>query len=152
MALPSGREDDIMSRIVAVVSRASTIAALSGLAVDNEVIVVGPSGDAEAARIDHALDITPRGPLSARIVALAWRSAPGRNLLRISPLDTSRRLWRTARRDQQLRSLVRSADVVVAADRDAIFTVWKMTRKRAYGTSWAAAFGATAARFALGQS
>ncbi len=137
-----------MSKVVAVVSRASAADAVGDLGEGVDVIVVGPTS-AEPSAVDHRIAMPPRGRLSGRIVELAWRSAVGRNAIRVTPLDDSRRLWRAARKDRELRELIRSADVVLAADRDAIFTVWKMTRSRSYGAGWSAVFGAAAARFAL---
>lgn len=134
-----------MSRVVAIVSHPGTVAGLGDLTAEHDVTVVGPSGS------DVDLTLHPAGvPAALRpLVAAAWRSPAGRNAVRISPFDRSRLLWRAARRDDALRALVAEADVVVAADRDAVFTVWKMTRRRSFGNRWAAVFGTTAARFLL---
>ncbi|MCR2824036.1 hypothetical protein [Microbacterium sp. zg.Y909] len=134
-----------MSRIVAIVSQPGAIAGLGDLVVEHEVVIVGPSGE----NTDHVLRPTPLPSILRRWVDAAWRSPAGRNAVRISPWDTSRRLWRAARRDRRLRSLIAGADVVIAVDRDAVFTVWKMSRKRDVGRAWTAVYGTNAARFAL---
>ncbi|WDH79816.1 hypothetical protein PTQ19_05085 [Microbacterium esteraromaticum] len=122
--------------------------ALADLAARAEVVRVGPASKG-AHSVTHVLTpAAPRG-LSQRIERLAWRSAVGRNAIRISPLDRSRRLWRAAKRDRVLHALVRDADVVVALDRDAILTVWKLSRMRDLGDSWDAVYGGSAALFAL---
>lgn len=137
-----------MSRVVAIVSDASSVAALADLGTAHELVVASPA-EAGTAGVDHVVALPPRAGLAARIVRLCWTTQLGRNVIRISPLDQSRRLWRAVRRDAALRDLVRSAEVVVAGDRDAVFAVWKMTRARTYGSRWSAVYGATAARFVL---
>lgn len=135
-------------RVVAVSSVAQESPALAELAAEADVTRVGPRSTATATD-SYALDPRPAGAFAGRIERLAWRSAIGRNLIRITPLDRSRRLWRAAKRDRALRELVRGADVVVALDRDAILTVWKLSRERALGDGWDAVYGGTAALFAL---
>lgn len=137
-----------MSRVVAVVSHAGAADALSDLATEHSLAVVGPvRADGAPSRVTHELRVGERSRLSQAVVRIAWRSAVGRNLIRNTPLDQSRRLWRAARADRAVRALVRDADIVLAVDRDAVFTVWKMTRSRQYGDRWAAVFGASAARY-----
>ncbi len=137
-----------MSRIVAVVSHPGTVDALADLAEEHDLAIVGPRpARTGVMQVTHPVDLGTRSPLSAAIVRVAWRSAAGRNLIRTSPLDQSRRLWRATRSDRAVRELITGADVVVAADRDAVFTVWKMTRSRRFGQGWAAVFGASAARY-----
>lgn len=136
-----------MSRVVAIVSHQGAIGALGDLA-SADLSVAAPPGDAPG-QVDLMFVLQPIPSWVERILTFARRTALGRNAVRLTPLDPSRRLWRAARRDARLAELVRSADVVVAVDRDAIFTVWKMTRSRRYGTAWAAVYGASAARFAL---
>lgn len=135
-------------RVVAIMSSDHETPALAELAAQVELTRVGPASKDADAR-EHVLTPRSQGPLARRIERLAWGSALGRNLIRITPLDRSRRLWSAARGDGALHDLVREADVVVALDRDAILTVWKLSRKRELGTSWDAVYGSTAALFAL---
>lgn len=135
-----------MSRVVVFVSHDGAAAGLGDLADENDVTIVGPAGDG----VDIAV-MVPDVPAPLRgAVSFARRSAAGRNLVRVTPLDQSRRLWRVVRKDARIAELIKNSDVVVAGDRDAILTVWKLTRKRKLGSSWPAVFGAAAARFALG--
>jgi len=135
-------------RVIAIMSADHDAPALAELEAHAEVTRVAPSAERSSAG-RHMLEPLRSGPLARRIERMAWRSALGRNLLRITPLDRSRRLWRVARRDGGLRDLMRSADVVVALDRDAILTVWKLSRTAELGESWDAVYGGTAALFAL---
>lgn len=135
-------------RVIAIMSAEHDAPALSELEAHAELIRVVPSAKNPSPGL-HPLEPLRSGPVARRIERIAWRSALGRNLLRITPLDRSRRLWRVARRDGVLRDLVRSADVVVAQDRDAILTVWKLSRVAQLGETWDAVYGATAALFAL---
>ncbi|GAB2842080.1 hypothetical protein ACFQ0P_01640 [Microbacterium insulae] len=142
-----------MSRVVAVVSHPGAVEALADLAAEHDLTVIVP-GDVAPGTMPHTYPaaVPVRAPVAARIVSAAQRSAIGRNLVRISPLDQSRRLWRAVRDDPRIADLIRSADIVVAADRDAVFTVWKMTRTRRFDGPWAAVFGVAAARYAAARS
>lgn len=135
-------------RVVAIMSSDHGTPALAELAAQAEVTRVGPASKNASTR-EHVLTLPSQRAMARRIERLAWGSALGRNLIRITPLDRSRRLWSAARRDRTLHDLVREADVVVALDRDAILTVWKLSRKRELGVSWDAVYGGTAALFAL---
>lgn len=136
-----------MSQVVAVVSHPGARASLRDLS-SHALTVIGPASDT-----DDASDVVVTLPRTIawveRLKALAWRSAAGRNLVRVSPVDRSRLLWRAVRNDPRVLERIRAADVVVAADRDALLTVWKMTRAKRYGSSWAAVYGVPAALFAL---
>lgn len=133
-----------MSRIVAFVSHSGAAAALADLARDHDVTVIGPAGDG----VDIAVDIPPVPAVLRAAVAIAWRSAAGRNLVRITPVDLSRRMWRAAHSDPRIAPLLQTADVAVAGDRDAVFTVWQLSRRNPEA-SWPAVYGANAARFVL---
>lgn len=135
-------------RVIAIMSHDRESPAVAELASQAEVVCVGPVSDASGA-IDHALALRAPGPLARRIEEVAWRSAIGRNVIRITPLDRSRRLWRAAKRDRGLQDLVRSADIVVALDRDAVLTVWKLAHDSRLDGSWDAVYGGAAALFAI---
>lgn len=73
----------------------------------------------------------PPGPLHKRLVPLLVRSALGRNLLRVSPLDGGRRMWRATRRNPAAVEALRTADLIVAVEREAILTGWRSARSLA---------------------
>lgn len=135
-------------RVVAVMSSDHESPALAELAAHADVTRVAPGATASEPDT-HRVDLHPLRGLARRIEQLAWRSAFGRNLVRITPLDRSRRLWRAVKHDAALRELVRAADVVVALDRDAVLTVWKLSREHTLGDQWDAVYGGAAALFAL---
>ena len=63
------------------------------------------------------------------LTAVLSRTLPGRMLTRMLPLDTGVRFWRATARSEQVSVAVRGADLIVAADRDAGFAVWKWLRR-----------------------
>lgn len=71
-----------------------------------------------------------------RLSTLLRRSAPGRLVISLSPVDPSRVFWRSVRSDSEAMTLLGSADVVLAADLPAARTAWHMlhagTVPRAY--------------------
>ncbi len=56
-------------------------------------------------------------------------SALGRTLLRLTPADRGVRLARRVRADAAARRALDGAEVLVAAERDAILTVWRAARR-----------------------
>lgn len=135
-------------RVVAIMSHAHEVPALAELAMQAEVLRVGPASE-RTSDVGHTLAPRSQGPLARRIERWGRGSVLGRNVIRITPLDRSRRLWRAAKHDRVLSELVRNADVVVALDRDAVLTVWKLSRLRDLGDSWDAVYGGAAALFAV---
>ncbi|WP_243224847.1 hypothetical protein [Microbacterium sp. CIAB417] len=132
-----------MSTVAVLVSRSGSAAAIGDLDAE-EITVIGP--DAAA----YPVELRPLPLWIDRLRTLAWRTVLGRNLVRLSPFDDSRRLWNALRRDASIAAVVRDADVVVAGDRDAVFSVWQMSRKsRTFGGGWAAVYGFAAAQWAL---
>lgn len=132
-----------MSIVVAFVAHSGSMAAVEGLGAGT-VVLVGPDAPG------FPVDLPRRSRLSERLRSLAWRTAWGRNLFRVSPFDDSRRFWRAIGKNPYVAGIVRDAQVVVAGDRDAIFSVWQMTKKpRRFGRTWSAVYGVSAARFAL---
>lgn len=80
--------------------------------------------------IDLAITLgKPVSALSQRISRMLSSSAPGRNLLRLTPLDGGRRLARAAREDPRLAEAARTADLLVVLERDGILTGWRATRR-----------------------
>jgi hypothetical protein len=70
-----------------------------------------------------------RGALATRVASRLNGSALGRNALRLTPLDNGRAFARSAGRDKSFRSAIAQADMVIAAERDAILTVWRIGRE-----------------------
>jgi hypothetical protein len=70
-----------------------------------------------------------RGAFGTRLTSRLSGSALGRNALRLTPLDTGRAFARSAGRDTSFRSAIAQADMVIAAERDAILTVWRIGRE-----------------------
>lgn len=83
-----------------------------------------PDDDIAILRIER-----PRpGRLAERVTPRLKGSAAGRNLLRLTPWDPGRSFARRAAHDQALRDALAGADLVIAAERDAILTVWRFGR------------------------
>lgn len=59
----------------------------------------------------------------------AARSVVGRTLLRLTPADRGARLRRAVRRSASARAALDQAQTLVAADRDAILTIWSAGRR-----------------------
>jgi hypothetical protein len=86
-----------------------------------------------------------RGTAVMRLLGTLGRSAPGRNLIRLTPLDTGRDFAKRAARVAEVRQVLRRADIVVAAERDAIIAVWRGGRALA-PTAAHLVYGLSAAR------
>jgi hypothetical protein len=100
-------------------------AALSDLLPTDELIVVRwQGGDIEVGAIQVA-----EHPLAKRLVEALSRTLPGRMLVRVLPLDTGARFWRSTRRSAEIARRVHEADLLVAAERDAGFAVWQWLRR-----------------------
>lgn len=135
-------------RVVAITAHTQDTPLPSELTARADILRVGPAPQGTR-HVDHVLSIRQPSTLARRIEGFAWRSPLGRNLIRVTPLDRSRRLWRAARSDHRLRAILSTADIVVALDRDAILTVWKLARMRDADARWDAVYGGPAALFAL---
>lgn len=86
----------------------------------------------------------------SRLSELARRTAPGRVLRRLTPLDPGVAFARRVRRSAAARAAIDSADLLVSVERDAQFTVWTESRRRSRrGTRVAAVSGFPAARSAV---
>lgn len=72
----------------------------------------------------------PIGDAISRLLDRTLRkSFIGLNLIRLSPWDTGRVFWRGVRRNSAARNTLLAADIVVALERDALLTVWKIGRR-----------------------
>lgn len=124
----TGVADDI----AALASRAQ-IAVLSEVQVNGEI-------DAETV-------ILPRGGPSARFSDFLSRTTAGRALRRVGPWDPGAMFARRAKRSEAARKVLDSADLIVAAERDACFTAWTWSRLlQRRGVTVAAVQGFAAAR------
>lgn len=85
-------------------------------------------GDRAAVSQDGTVTLA-KPVLSSRFVAALSHTLPGRMLVRILPIDTGVRFWRSTRRSAEIAALVGHADLLVAADRDAGFAVWQWHRR-----------------------
>lgn len=112
-----------------------------------QVTVVRWSGGMPASDRTHVIT----RPLRAqRVVDRLSGTLPGRMIVRMLPLDAGARFWRASRGSAALTELVLHADLLVSAERDAGFAVWKWMR-RSRRASPAAVRGIPAARAWLAQ-
>ncbi|HWK77242.1 hypothetical protein [Microbacterium sp.] len=94
-----------------------------------------------------------QGTLSARVVAAARGNVLIRTVVRATPLDTGARFWRATRSDSRVRDAVRTADVIVAPERDGGYAAWAWRRLAARkGRELAVVAGYPAARNTIEQS
>ena len=115
---------------------------------DVEVSVVSWSG-ANAPDATNVVLPGSTGPRN-RVIAVAQRSVIGRVLLRLTPLDPAVVFWRATTASDAARAAIRSADLLVAPERDGIYAAWRWCRiGRRAGTPINAVFGYPAARAAL---
>ena len=84
--------------------------------------------DASADAVEQVITV-PEHPLSRRVLTVLGTSLPGRMLTRILPLDTGSRFWRATSTSAAVADQVRKADLIVAAERDAGFAVWRWRRR-----------------------
>lgn len=107
--------------------------------LDLTLIVADGGGDRTLDGIT-VLDVgaVPHG----RLAALMDRSVVGRTLVRLSPADGGARLRRRIRRSRAAMAVLERADVVVACQRDAVFTAWSICRQR--GTAVLGLYGVAA--------
>lgn len=118
--------------IVLFAPSGSVASALEQLAPDPESdhLTVVSRSTPDAGTGVRAIVLRPAlSALSRRAERALGGSAAGRNLLRLSPLDSGRRFSGAARHDQELRERVAEADLIVALERDGILAAWKSVRR-----------------------
>lgn len=136
-----------MSKVVYVATRVSSVPRDDAIDGVNEITVIGPSAtDVSAGRRLIAVDAAALNPTVRKLVDVLWKSVAGRTLVRIAPVDRSRRFFAAVRRARGIVAAIRDADVIVAADRDALWATWNLARA-ARGPQ--AVYGISAAKFAL---
>ncbi|GAA4165588.1 hypothetical protein GCM10022286_29060 [Gryllotalpicola daejeonensis] len=122
-----------MSKIVLIAPSGSVDAALTRLRLpswpDTVGVISWVCADSAADGVDARAVGSPGSSLSARLSRLLSGNPLGRNVLRLSPLDGGRRLYRAVRRDSTAREMLRAADVVVVLERDGILTGWHAARR-----------------------
>lgn len=115
---------------------------LPDLPKDARVTVVGWDGTGEG-----RIGLRQSNGVAKRVRLLASRTMPGRVLVRLTPLDSGATFWRATRRSKNARRVIRSADVLVAAERDAGYAAWRWTQAaRRAGDELPTVFGYPAAR------
>lgn len=96
--------------------------------------------------------LTRRNRPVDRMAAAASRSMLGRVLVRLTPLDGGAAFWRATRSDAAARAAIRSADVLVAPERDGAYAAWRWAHAaRSAGSRLPAVFGYPAARAVIGR-
>lgn len=138
----------IVPKVIYVATRASSVPRENSISGADEVVVIGPRATAVPGGTPLvAADAAELSSFSQKLVDLLWRSAAGRTLVRVSPLDRSRRFWKAVRSQRPaVAEALGGADVIVAADRDAVWATWQLAR-RTRGP--AVVYGTSAAKFAL---
>ncbi|WP_437584424.1 hypothetical protein ACSAGD_03915 [Paramicrobacterium sp. CJ85] len=137
-----------MSKIVYVATRTSAVPREDAIDGARQAVVIGP-GETPTSTSQRLVvaNVAELRPGLQRLVDILWRSAPGRTLVRISPFDRSRRFWRAVREQRPVvADALKGADVIVAADRDALWATWHLARKT---RGPAVVYGVSAAKFAL---
>lgn len=124
------------------------------------ITVLAPGGSADAVSLEEFGDVAVVGlegaevtlPVRApnarsqRIAAALSRTFPTRALLRVLPWEPSTWFARAIAADPRARAALTEADVVVAADPDAVYAAWRIARPSARVRS--VVFGFPAARAA----
>jgi hypothetical protein len=134
-----------MRIVVASPSGAGIATALNGMPDGSAVTVVSLT------RVDlpgvDCIVVPPPSRLARRLDGWARRTAAGRALRRLTPLDPGAAFWRATRRSAAARESIRQAALLVAAERDATYAVWRWARvRRRGGDPFGAVFGFPAAR------
>lgn len=94
-------------------------------AEDRITVVYAVTNDASADSYAEAIRLGPAAlPPRGSFMATLNRSALGRNLKRILPLDGGRRFATRARKDRRFRTAAADADLIVALERDAVLAAW----------------------------
>jgi len=92
------------------------------------------------------------GGLAARVSKAAAKTMPGRVLVRLTPLDPGATFFRATRASAAAREAIRSADVLVAAERDAAYAAWRWAKAAARAeATLSAVYGYPAGRAAVEQ-
>lgn len=99
--------------------------------------VVAGVTEADIARFDESgvtvIALPALRPLA--IERMLRGTALGRTLLRLTPADRGVRLARLVRKSSTAREALAAANVVVAAERDAVLTVWRAARRAPASTT-----------------
>lgn len=131
------------------------------------IVILAPSSEYDPASL-------PALPASARVAVISWipsaseqvtsvrvarpsgafdalrrvasGSLPGRVLARLTPLDGGATFWRATRRSAPARTVIRSADLLVAVERDAAYAAWRWGRAARRHKVLPTVFGYPAAR------
>lgn len=144
---------DVSNILIVAPSGGLDVASLGPLPTDAVLTVVSWEAAARAqSGVGTVIAVPPR---RGRLAALRMRlRAPQglimRSLVRLSPFDEGVWFWSSASRDAAARSAVRTADLIVALNRDAVYAASRWQRRlRAKGVAVPAVLGYPAARLEL---
>jgi hypothetical protein len=116
-----------MTRVVVFAPQGVSLEnALPDLGASHHVLLVRWCGDPSD---DEAIVCLPRGRRAEQWARRLSATLPGRVLARLLPLDAGVRFWQASKRSQKVADGVRRADLLVAAERDAGFAVWRWHRR-----------------------
>lgn len=90
---------------------------------DQAIVVFATSTDAPGATQEIRLG-TKAEPSSGRVARALNSSVIGRNAKRLSPLDGGRRFARVASQSVAFQDAAKTADVIIALERDSILAAW----------------------------
>lgn len=138
LVCPSGAISSVLDRIRAT----------GGESADEVTVVSWRRRDVDATDTQSIIVGHPLGSFSRAMNDALRGSVVGRNVLRLSPIDGGRRMWRATRREPRFRAAVTRADLIVAVERDGILTAWMAARTLAPSTA-RAVYGAAPAEALL---
>lgn len=118
--------------------------AFPGLRSDDQIVVVTWEDPMATA---HGRIAVRQPAFGARIFSATRGNVLVRTIVRLLPTDTGARFWRATRGDSRVIDVVRSADLIVAPERDGGFAAWSWQRTaKRHGRKIAAVSGYPAAR------
>ncbi|MGN6723793.1 MAG: hypothetical protein ACTHJM_14385 [Marmoricola sp.] len=129
------------------------VAALGTLPEGARLTAVSWQGEGESSGVE-VVGVPPRtGPMAslrARLLRIAAANLILRSLLRLSGFDEGRWFWTAAAKTAAAAQAAQAADVIIAADRDAVYTAWRWGHAaRRAGRATAAVHGYPAGRAAI---
>ncbi|KRB36274.1 hypothetical protein [Microbacterium sp. Root180] len=127
-------------------------AALSSLKAEGADVAVITVAPPPALGV-RSVGVPPPSPAVRRIDGWMRRTAVGRAVRRLTPVDPGSRFWRATRRSREAAELLSSAQIVVAVERDAFYAAWRSARRGGAGVQVVSGVSAATARLrAIGQT
>lgn len=115
---------------------------------DDVTVISSVPPDVESSTAKSLVFPLSLGPLGAMLMRVLSRTAVGRNLARLTPLDGGHRMARAVMRTAAVHDAIRAADLVAVLERDGILTGWKAQRRWAQAEA-PVVFGAAPAETTL---